>query len=166
VPRDGTNAITISGTEYRPVDRMPRPVSEISFEFESGVEGWVVANHITNMKVTDGALTGSVTGVDPYLIRSGLQMSGDDYDAVVIRMQVEGSSMAQFYWVTGDVPTMAEERGIVFETVPDGAWHEYRIPLGGHPLWRGKDITSIRIDPSNGAATGRFAIDYVRGVKN
>ena len=49
-----------------------------------------------------------------------------------------------------------------FQPTADGEWHEYVLRPGEHAEWKGR-ITAIRIDTGNGAASGEFGLDYVRG---
>ena len=65
--------------------------------------------------------------------------------------------------MTESSPAFTEDKSRPTSTSqPDGQFHEYRLEVGKHPAWSGQTITGIRIDPSDGAAGGEFAIDYVR----
>jgi len=71
----------------------------------------------------------------------------------------------QLFWTTESAPAFDEDKTVRFAVQPDGQFHEYVLKPGGHPLWAGQTITALRIDPTGGAPSGEFAIDYVRGEK-
>ena len=169
VTKDGETKIRLEGTGLRYIERLPQPVDSLDFTFDSGREGWVAAHHIADLGPRSGVLAGTATGNDPYLIRSMTRVSGGEYPVLEIRMRVTarhraltGGATGQFYWSTMAKPSIDEEKVRVFAIIPDGAFHVYRLDLRDHPLWAGQTITSIRIDPCNGAPSAEFAIDYVR----
>lgn len=54
-----------------------------------------------------------------------------------------------------------EAKVLNFAVVNDGHWHEYRLPLGGHALWAGQEVTGLRFDPAAGGP-GDVEIDWMR----
>lgn len=164
LPGQGVWQVRIEGAAFRRVERLPQPVDRIAFEFNESTEGWLGAHHIDSLEVREGSLVGSITGPDPYLIRSMLNVPAATCQAVVLRMRVTAGQMGQLYWATADAPGFSEQRVVGFPLQADGQFHEYRIPVGQHPEWKGRTITELRIDPGNGAAKAEFAIDYLRGV--
>ncbi len=164
LPGQGTWQVRVEGVAFRQVDRLPRPADRIAFEFDQSAEGWLAAHHIGDLEVRDGALAGSITGGDPYLVRSLLNVPADRCPVIALRMRVTAGQMGQLYWGTRQAPGFSEQRVVVFPLQADGQFHEYRIPVGEHPQWKGQTITELRIDPGNGARQAEFAIDYVRGV--
>jgi len=52
-----------------------------------------------------------------------------------------------------------------FTVIPDGEWHEYVVPVGEHPRWRGQPIRAIRLDPVTGGAESgsQVEIDSIVG---
>jgi hypothetical protein len=163
VGRDGATSIRVEGAATRSVSRLPEPVEGISFEFDTRSEGWSAANDVGQMAIVDGALTGRVTGPDPYLVRTLIRAAGSKFPTIRIRLRVTAGQGGQFFWTTAASPAFAEDKQITFPLVPDGQFHEYRLDGGSHPAWSGQTITGIRIDPGGGAPQGEFAIDYVRG---
>ncbi len=157
-------SVRVEGAGYRAVDRLPEPTSDIAFEFNDSVEGWQAAHDIVDMAASDGALVGTFTGGDPFLIRGMLTVAPGRYSAIEIRLRASAGHDAQFYWGTADAPGFSEDRVRKFDIVADGAFHTYRIDLAKDPQWTEQKVTAIRIDPINGAAAGDFAIDYVRGL--
>ena len=164
LPGQGTWHVRIEGAAFRHVDRLPQPAESIAFEFSESAEGWLAAHDIGELEVRGGSLAGSITGADPYLVRSLLNVSANDCPVIVLRMRVTAGQTGQLYWGTRQAPGFSEQRVVVFPLQADGQFHEYRLPVGEHPQWKGQTITELRIDPGNGARQAEFAIDYVRGV--
>ena len=77
-------------------------------------------------------------------------------------MRVTAGGGGQLYWATESSPSIAEDKVIVFPIQADGQFHEYRLEPGKHPLWAGQTITTLRIDPGNGAPSADYAIDFIR----
>ena len=164
VPMDGASDLRVEGVAYRRADRLPQPADAIAFEFERGPEGWAPQHDVAGLEVREGRLHGTITGSDPYIVRDLMDVRGDDYRALVIRMQATAGVGGQFFWITEEAPTWGEDKHALFQLVADGRYREYRIELGTHRWWAGQTITGIRIDPGGGATAGTFAVDYVRGA--
>jgi len=163
VARDGQSAVEIQGGEFRSVSRLPTLVRKIAFEFDTSSEGWMPAHHIGSLRGEAGELTGKITGPDPYLIRTLVDVAGDRCPVILLRMRLTAGYGGQLFWMTSTSPAFSEQQAVRFAVQPDGRFHEYRLEPGKHPGWAGQVITALRIDPGNGAAAGEFAIDYVRG---
>lgn len=164
LPGRGTWQVRIEGAAFRHVDRLPRPVDRIAFEFSESAEGWLAAHDIGELEVRDGSLCGNITGGDPYLVRSLLHVPAQSCPVILLRMRVTGGQTGQVYWGTRQAPGFSEQRVVMFGLRADGQFHEYRIPVGEHPQWKDQTITELRIDPGNGARQAEFAIDSIRGV--
>ncbi|MGC9318697.1 MAG: hypothetical protein ACP5KN_11770, partial [Armatimonadota bacterium] len=145
----------------------PRTLTEIDFQFdgEGDLEGWSVAHSLGSAVVQDGVLSMAVTGDDPYMTRSFLRVPADAVSVVRVRMRITGGNdEAQLFWGTGEEPGFSDEKYLNFPIQPDGEWHEYEVPLGEHPKWRGQRIQAIRLDPTTGAEQGaRVEIDWIVG---
>ncbi len=165
IPHDGESVIRVEGAAVRKVSRLPWPVKRITFEFDDSLKGWIATHDIARMTAKDGMLVGTITGGDPYLIRSLIRVRGDACPVIRLRMRVTAGGAGQLFWTTESSPQFDEEKKETFALVADGEFHEYRLKTGSHPRWSGETITGIRIDPTGGAATGEFAIDYVRGCR-
>ena len=163
IPSEGTSSVSVDGAAFRRVDRLPRLAVAIAFEFDDSPQGWVPAHHVASVSVREGVLVGTVTGPDPYLVRPLMRVEGDANPVVRIRMRVTAGHGGQFFWTTESSPSFAEDKTVRFAIQPDGRFHEYRLEPGNDRMWAGQTITAIRIDPGNGATSGEFAIDYVRG---
>lgn len=163
LPQGGSVRLTISGFEFRPPSLIPKQVSELRFEFETDIEGWLAVNDVTNLDVSDGCMTGVAIGNDPYLIRPNVKIVGDDCKKIRIRMSVTGGTSAQFYWTTEDSPQFGEDKSIHFKVFPDGQFHIYELDAGSHAMWRGKRIRAIRLDPTSTSPGALFKVDWIRG---
>lgn len=155
--------VEIEGIEAKAVSALPEIRKTIDFDFRESDEGWIAQNDIENLEVKDGSLQGVATGGDPYMVRLGIDLAGATCPRIRIRMKTTGGTNAQFYWTTEDSPNFAEDKVVVFPIISDGEFHEYVVEVGQHPMWKGKRITAIRLDPTNGAPGASFAIDYIKG---
>ncbi len=165
VDREGPATVRVEGVEVRRVDRLPQPVDRISFEFDDSAEGWMASSQVDRLNVQAGSLRGTITGADPYLVRGLMHAAGDDSPVVHIRMWITAGGGGQFFWTTKASPQFGEDKMVGFPLAAGGEFSEFRLQLGHNPRWAGETITAIRIDPGGGAASGEFAIDYVRGDK-
>jgi hypothetical protein len=68
------------------------------------------------------------------------------------------------FWTTSDSPTFDEAKAVKQPLVSDGQMHDYAVKLGDNPLWAGKRITGLRLDPGSGPAGVEVKIDAVRGL--
>jgi hypothetical protein len=106
------------------------------------------------------------TGSDPFISRGNLRLAPGTVTKVRVRMKLPlCNPAAQLFWATSDEPTLGDDKHLDFAVQPDGAFHEYEIPVGTHPRWRGKTVTLIRFDPTTGGAApgSEVEIDYLRG---
>jgi hypothetical protein len=91
-------------------------------------------------------------------------LDGDRCKEVRVRARATTGGGIALFWVTDDSPDWGENKGIHLGLTPGSEFREYMFPVGSHPLWSGKTITGIRLDPTEGGAGGNFEVDYVRGV--
>ena len=71
------------------------------------------------------------------------------YGEVVVRMKVEGTVAAgacQLFWA-GPGRKVAEVSSASLPVKADGAFHDYRFPVGANRNWRGR-INHFRFDPT------------------
>jgi len=165
VPRDGESTLRIAGAGFRKVQRLPYKVERIAFEFDGSLEGWMPARDIGELLVRDGALVGTATGGDPYLVRGLMHVDADACPIVVVRLRATAGAGGQFFWTTRASAQFDEAKSLRFAIPADGEWHDLRLEPGEHPLWAGQTITAIRLDPTSGVQAAAFAIDFVRGKK-
>lgn len=143
------------------VHAMPRPV----WEFRESDEGWSQTMDLADVRIENGALAARSTGNDPAWFGPPIQARADAYRTAVVRMKLtrgDGRSLpdrAQMFWRTDRLPE-GEASSERFDVLADGAWHEYRVDLGGNRRWR-RTITRLRLDPCNQRDT-RIALDLLR----
>jgi hypothetical protein len=160
----GQHTLEIEGLRIRPTSLVPSRVDRIAFDFDEGIEGWFPASQIEGLRVANGMLVGHATGGDPYLHRVRLKVNGDRCREVRVRARTTRGEGIALFWVTRDSPDWGENKGIHLGMTPGSEFREYVFAVGSHPLWSGKTITGIRVDPIEGGVEGDFEVDYVRGV--
>ncbi|MEW6218226.1 MAG: fibronectin type III domain-containing protein [Thermodesulfobacteriota bacterium] len=128
--------------------------SPVSFQFEAAgdTEGWVKNTHLTSLVVSGGALATSSTGTDPYLRRSGMSFAGNEVPLLAVRMKTSCSAAAtttgQLFWTHSTALSESELRKINFAVTADGQFHDYLIDTAAHGEWAGREIRSLRLDPT------------------
>jgi hypothetical protein len=143
----------------------PGEKADVNFEFAATTEGWRRMNDISTFDIRSGKLHVVADKGDPYMVRSFCQIDGNTIDRVRVRLAATAGNAAQFFWTTEDGTNMSPQRQINTEMVGDGQFHEIVFPVGEHPQWKGKTITSIRLDPMSGADKATIDIDWIRGEK-
>jgi len=158
-----TWAVRVEGTRYRRVDRLPTVVERLDFTFARSAEGWTAAHDISGLAVRDGALCGTATGSDPYIVRSLVHMKGEACPVLLVRLRATAGRSAQLFWTTKASPDFEEAKSLRFPIIADGQFHDYRLEVGKHAQWAGQTITALRLDP--GDAPGEFAVAHIRGER-
>jgi hypothetical protein len=161
--KPGKLALQVSPAAYRPCRLAPSRARRLAFEFDRGDGGWLPAHDLREFSVAGGMLRTHATGGDPYMVRANCRIAGDGVAQVRVRMAVSAGTGAQFFWTTEDSPTMAEDKSVSIGIQGDGQPHEYYFEVGKHAMWRGKTVTSIRLDPMVGAEEADITIDFIRG---
>jgi hypothetical protein len=156
----GDHRVVISNVKRAPLPEPATPVYELAFSFDASDEGWMPENAVSLLSPEDGALVFEVTGTDPYIVREAMSVPTYLGDRLRIRMSLDTGGTAQVFWATEDAPGLDERRSFHFTPVADGQMHEYVFPVGLHPEWPGRVITTLRIDPTDRAAA-RVAIDRI-----
>lgn len=149
--------------------RPPEMLTAIDFQFnrDDDMEGWGGLSGLGGKRVANGTLTMALGARDPHLQRGYLRVAAGTYQALRVRMRVtSGLPSAQVFWMTGDEPAFAATKHMDFDILPDGAWHEYEIPVGQHERWAGKEIRGIRLDPTVGGSEpgASVELDWIVGV--
>lgn len=136
---------------------------KIDFDFNTGQDGVGSGNQIENLRVENGILKGKSTGDDPILTRPNMEVDSNSVKKIRIRMKVDRGTQVRIFWCSKDSPNPVKERAAPAKLIADNEFHEYVFDVGSHELWKDKTITSIRIDPIEGATGGEFEIDYIKG---
>ncbi len=163
--RPGRFEVEVSPVGFREVHLVSEAVTKIDFSFSDGDGGWRPLNDLTPFTFADGKLVTRSIGGDPYLVRTNCRVDGDSVARIHVRMSVSAGEKGEWYWTTTDGPDFAEDKTVKFAIQADGKMHDYLIDVGTNPMWRGKAITGVRLDPENGATGSDIQVDFVRGEK-
>ncbi|HEX5791420.1 MAG TPA: hypothetical protein VFY13_09700, partial [Luteolibacter sp.] len=137
----------------------------VHFDFDqsNNLEGWAATGGLALPNVGNGTLSSQITGADPQLTRDRLHLQAALIDGLIIRIQSPSPGTITLYWThdgTG-AGSFNETRSLTVSipATPDGARSCY-FDLRAANEWKGKLITSLRIDPDfpNGTA---FSIDSI-----
>ena len=163
-------AINKLGPEYVPVTPsnffhiMTMPVStRLWYDFTDDAEGWGNAFDMKDMKVSDGLLSATICGSDPYWIRGKTKIAAGSVNKVTIRLRVgKGGGTGQFFFITDNSGIWDEKKCMSFQLIDDGDWHEYTVPVTDNPEWKGT-IIGIRLDPACEKPDIPVSVDYIHG---
>lgn len=163
----GTGRLMRLETEFA-YPRLPEPKTTIAFEFDDPAElrDWQFWNSLSEPSIDGGLLSATIIGDDPFFGREYLDIEPDRYSAVRVRMKLPPCRPdGQLFWTTAAEPGFSDTKYLNFSVEPDGAWHDYVVPVGEHDKWRGQRIRGLRLDPTVGGAEpgSVIEIDFVRG---
>lgn len=134
------------------------------FDVDSEFEQWQVVSQIEDAAVSGGFLTGKATGNDPIFQNGKVFFMPEQIDRIYIKMAVSGQSpVSQFFWGTSEQPYPTAEKVVNINVTADGQIREYILDMKAHPLWNGKEIVLIRLDPASNAPAAEFQVDYITG---
>jgi hypothetical protein len=160
-PRTGDAWIDGQQRKYQP----PRTasLSRIDFRFDKGTQGWAGLSDLGPLRVAGGAMKAEIVGKDPALIAPPIDLPPDSVGTLVLRMRISCGRFGQLYFRAAGVDATAEAMCVHFDVTAGPAFHEIRIPVAKHPLWKGHRIVQLRLDPEHGEAPGVVEIESVRG---
>jgi len=160
--------VTPADVGLGPYDVSPPEPARTSWEFDRTSDGWDNTMQLSDVKTSDGFLRARTTGNDPAFFGPPMRATAGEFGAVVVRMRLmraDGTTFkdrAQLFWRTSRLAE-SESTSEHFEVEGDGQWHDYRIPVGENPRWRGV-ITRLRLDPGNQSNVS-IDLDSVRLVR-
>ena len=129
------------------------------FASEQTALGWRPTHDLRNFDFDAGGLLTSPSGGDPYMIGPSVSIDAASAFYVEVRMRSTLGNDAQLFWsVNGGEYNERDSQH--FMVNPDGAWHDYAIPVKTNPAWRDR-ITQLRLDPTN-ASSGEISIAHIR----
>ena len=121
-----------------------------SWDFtKGGVQGWRAMMGLSDITTSSHGLTSSTMTGDPAFCVSFVPVLAREFGEVVVRMKVEGGVPAgkcQLFWA-GPGRKESEHASVSLPVVTDGAFHDYRFPVGPKRAWRGR-INYFRFDPT------------------
>jgi hypothetical protein len=143
--------VTPADVGLGPYDVPPSPPARTAWEFASGDDGWSSVQQLSEVESVGGFLRAHTTGNDPAFYSPPTQAPAGEFKSVVIRMRLTRADGivfkdgAQLFWRTSRLAE-SESASAHFAVQGDGEWHDYQIPVGQNPRWRGL-ITRLRLDP-------------------
>ncbi|GIP39480.1 hypothetical protein J31TS4_27600 [Paenibacillus sp. J31TS4] len=148
-------------TDYVRFQSVTLPVFD--WNRDGDAQGWIPIHHLTPFRIADGLLQTTVTGSDPHLgIDNLVGVIGERDKSLKIRMAATAGNFVSIFFATDTAPAYAETRRFDFTITADGTMRDYVIPVGDHPMWKGK-ITKLRFDLEGGERTNAvLTFDEVR----
>lgn len=131
---------------------------DVSEGISADLQGWNFSQ-VTGQGVSNGAASGTTTGIDAYLTQNALDLDTSIYKSVEIRMRASAGSTQQIYW---DDTASYNELQRINLALADGEWHRYVIDFSAESTWTDARLNGFRIDVANGAVGNFFEIDYIR----
>ncbi|NLO82247.1 MAG: hypothetical protein GX094_04200 [Clostridiales bacterium] len=142
-------------------DHKIKPIERLIFNFSNDTEGWKPVNDLSSFSVKEGILCTKVTGGDPYMIKSGLDLDANTHTSIEITMKLEEGSSGQVFFATENSPQMSESKSQRFSVIGDGKFHTYIVDMGGVEEWKGK-IIALRLDIDGASIGSQVCIDSIR----
>lgn len=125
--------------------------SDASLWFRSGGD-------LRHCRIEDGLLIAESVGPEPVFVGPPvMDLDGSAVDVVHIRMRASAGRQARLEYITEDDREWSEDKRLEFEIVADGALHDYALPVGDAPAWRGSVIRQFRLIPTD--APAQIAVD-------
>ena len=113
----------------------------------------VRGNQVTNLKVSDGVISYTAQGSDPYVYTTqsksskGLCFSADEYNAV--QFSVKSTATEGFlYFIAGSSTGHNPEQQVRFDLEANGEWNTYTVVINTVPDYTDQ-VTSLRFDIGN-----------------
>ncbi|MFQ6099310.1 MAG: hypothetical protein ACE5O2_16380 [Armatimonadota bacterium] len=118
------------------------------FDDEGYFEGWYERTHMSQEKVSGGALIGA-SPWDPYMYAPVNPFPAESVRGVRFAGWGNYEGRWSVYWTRADSPACDEKMraDVVLEGGGNG-YHQAFVDLSGHPEWRGR-IMRLRLDPLN-----------------
>jgi len=115
----------------------------LSFKFGGAATDWTA--HAAEIEAKEDHLVFSTQGPGEIVSPSGLNLSGPDVDAVVIRMKVTGTTVMSLGWRPKGEAEAELHRVVRAHVARPGEMATYKIQLGGVRAWRYRQIDQIKL---------------------
>ncbi|MCK5805517.1 MAG: glycoside hydrolase family 99-like domain-containing protein [Lentisphaeria bacterium] len=147
----------------------PQTVVEWTFDESGDAKEWSTANHVSNVRVADGALKGTLMDWDPWVTSPQFEIKADTWQRVEFRLRTTVSGTGQLFFTSTTKSPYGgffPRKNVSWRVNGDGQWHDYSIL----PFWQSeKKIIMIRLDFArvSGAdkGVGTFELDWLRIVQ-
>jgi hypothetical protein len=146
----------------------PKTLIEWTFDQAADATGWAPANHLSDLRVENGALTGRLMDWDPWVTSPQFEIKATPWQRIEFRLKTDCGGSGQIFF-TNTTETkyggFTPGKNVNWQVNGDGQWHTYTI----YPFWGAeKKIIMIRLDlaRAEGAQKGKatFALDWLRIV--
>ena len=126
------------------------------------LEGWTLANQLTQSSISGGIVTMNITGGDPYMVSStNLNFSAADKKIMKIQLQNSSSDATfQLFYLTDKDKSWNQQKSLTFAVkTAQSAISTYYVDFSSSSLWK-DNIYQLRLDlgTNNG---GQVAIDNI-----
>jgi len=150
----------LSVKQWQDISRM------IAWEFneDGNGEGWNPLMNLNDAGVAGGVLKGTSATNDSAFRSSELEINGEKFPFIVIRVKISKNSQGQIFWLTKSSQNYNEPMSFGFRIKGDGEFHEYKLNVGKNSLWLSDLITDLRFDPT-GEEGVTAEVDYIRLVE-
>jgi len=139
--------------------------SKANWEFLADTEGWVNGGGIADFGWEQpGYAGGRITGNDPQIYSpDGLWLDLKNRPFVTFGLRIQSTSQrGTLYFSTLDSPNFSQGNSREFDLVKnESGFIEYTLNMSEVQGWNGV-LKRLRFDPSEGANSGSFALDYIR----
>ncbi|MBK1880670.1 right-handed parallel beta-helix repeat-containing protein, partial [Pelagicoccus mobilis] len=140
--RDFSPSGVRSGTPWSAVSGRPR-----SWTFEVSTEGWGGQNHWDGLGASGGALVGTSSDVDPFVVSPDTWVNTRESQWLKIRMSSTKGQVAQIFFQTEVEPWFSADKSVSFGVTDDGQYHDYVVDMASVETYSGV-VTKWRIDPT------------------
>jgi hypothetical protein len=123
-----------------------------AWNFTNSVAGWGSANQWSGFAASGGALVGTSTGVDPYVVSATTWVNTRESRWVLVRMSQTAGAFAQVFFQTETDPTFTGDKTATFAIIPDGVMHDYIVDMSQSGKYRGV-VTQWRLDPTDASGS-------------
>jgi len=131
------------------------------FNQNGNFEGWAGNARVSNATVVGGALTATLTGVDPQFVRStALNIQGSNVPIVLVRMMSSAGGVAVIFF-GNELGGIVAANSVTFSVPAGGVYQWYAVNVGANANWSGHTIKALRLDPP--ASSGTTSIDAIIG---
>lgn len=146
---------------YSTVPAEDPPTLEFHFETDGDFEGWDdIPLNVSGLVVSNGALSGVATTLDPYFHNFSVDFDGSDVAKIAVRMRATAAGPVQLYWV----PDGGSWNYLQTDYTEVDEWQVVEFECSKSGAWAGQRIGVLRLDPIGVAGAG-FDIDWIRSAK-
>ncbi len=114
----------------------------VTWDFSESAHGWMGNAFVKGLTAGVQGLTFASTGIDPWIEGPAVDVAGQDWTKVTVRMRSTADTSGELFYG----PRFRAGHSVRFTIQNDGQWHDYAVIIK-EPLGRG---TRFRLDPAAG----------------